>query len=245
MNRIGMTKFFAAASLLVPAAAIIIWPEQLWLLAVFTAWVVLAAGIWVHTERTEQEARMARAVAAMQQASIRTLNHHRHDWMNDLQVIFGYIRMGKTDKTIQYVEQIRERMLAESKIAKLGIPSLVQFIQSFRTVSHSLIIDVDIDGDVNLAEMPLDGELAAESIVGIINAYRFAVRPGVGDADRLVIRISRDEHKLSVSFHCEGQISELDDWKMKCKRALHNSPLKLAENGLQNANVRLQAQLGK
>ncbi|WP_308634749.1 Spo0B domain-containing protein [Paenibacillus silvisoli] len=245
MNRIGMTKSFAAASLLVPAAAVIIWPTQLWLLAVFMIWVVLAAAVWIHTERTEQNARMARAAAAMQQASIRTLNHHRHDWMNDLQVIFGYIRMGKTDKTIQYVEQIRERMVAESKIAKLGVPSLVQFIQSFRTVSHSLVIDVEIDGDVNLAELPLDGELAAESIVGIINAYRFAVRPGIGDADRLVLRITRDEDRLNVSFHCEGQIVELDDWKTKCKRALHNSPLKLAENGLQTASVRLQAQLGK
>ncbi|MBP3961395.1 Spo0B domain-containing protein [Paenibacillus lignilyticus] len=245
MNRIGMTKQFAAASLLVPAAAVFIWPAELWLLAVFTVWLVLVAAFWVLAERREQESRMARAASAMQQASIRTLNHHRHDWMNDLQVIYGYIRMGKADKTVQYVEQIRERMLTESKIAKLGIPSLVLFIQSFRTISHSLVIDVEIDGDVNLAELPLDGELAAESIVGIINAYRFAIRPGTGDAERLVIRISQDEQQLSVSFHCEGIIKEMDDWKMKCKRALDNSPLKLAENGLQSASVMLQAQLGK
>lgn len=245
MNRIGLTKRLAAASsIVVPAAAVLIWPSQLWLLAVFVLWLTLASVYWIWTERKAYESRIERSTEAVQQTAIRTLNHHRHDWMNDLQVIYGYIRMNKTDRTVQYVEQIRDRMLTESKIAKLGVPSLVLFIQSFRTLTHSLIIDWDIDGELNMADLNVDGEACAKTIMEIINAYRFAVQPGMGDAARLDIHLSENERELQVTFSCEGQVGELDAWKLKCNEALEGSPLKVAENELNSRYMRLQAQLG-
>ncbi|MFD2880227.1 Spo0B domain-containing protein [Paenibacillus rhizoplanae] len=66
----------------------------------------------------------------LQQAANRTLNHHRHDWMNDLQVLYGYIQLGKPDKSVQCVERIKERIALDSRIAKLGVPSLVFYLQS-------------------------------------------------------------------------------------------------------------------
>lgn len=243
MNRIGPTKRLAAASIAVPAAAVLIWPSQLWLLAVFVVWLTLASVYWICSERKAYESRIEMSNAAIQQTAIRTLNHHRHDWMNDLQVIYGYIRMNKTDRTVQYVEQIRDRMLTESKIAKLGIPSLVLFIQSFRTLTHSLVIDLEIDGELNLAELNVDGEACAKTIIEVINAYRFAVQPGMGDAAKLCIDMSEEEQQLVVSFSCDAAIGE-DSWRMKCKEALEGSPLQLAENELDSGYMRLQAQLG-
>jgi stage 0 sporulation protein B (sporulation initiation phosphotransferase) len=243
MNRLRTTKLYAAASILLPAAAVLIWRSELWLLAVFIAWILIAALLWVWCERKEHEWRMARSIHALQSTSIRTLNHHRHDWMNDLQVLYGYIRMNKADKTVQYVEQIRERMITESKIAKLGIPSLVTFMQSFRTMTHALQFEVGIEGELNLAELPLDSDHAAETIVEFINAYRFSAKPGIGEAAKLKVDLAQEEKALSVSFRYEGSLNDMSEWKQKCKRALEGSPLKLVDLDIKPENMVLQAQL--
>ncbi|MFC5650096.1 Spo0B domain-containing protein [Paenibacillus solisilvae] len=244
MNRLRLTKLYAAASALLPAAAVLIWQSELWLLAVFVAWIVIAALIWVWCERKEYEWRMARSIHALQSASIRTLNHHRHDWMNDLQVLYGYIRMNKADKTVQYVEQIRDRMMTESKIAKLGIPSLVTFMQSFRTLTHTLQFEVGIEGELNLSELPFDGDQAAETIVEFINAYRFSAKPSMGEAAKLTVDLAQEEKALSVSFRYEGSLNDMSEWKQKCKRALEGSPLKPVDPNISPERTVLQAQLG-
>ncbi|WP_274649981.1 Spo0B domain-containing protein [Paenibacillus humicola] len=244
MNRLRTTKYYAAASAIAPAAAVLVWRSELWLLAAFVAWVAAASAVWIWCERKEQSLRMARTVSAMQTAAIRTLGHHRHDWMNDLQVLYGYIRMQKTDKTVQCVEQIRERMTTESKIAKLGVPSLVAFLQSFRTITHSLQLDIEIADEISLSELPIDGQRAAEAVADIINAYRFGVKPEAGVPARLSVAFSRDEKTLGVAFEYEGAISDEGEWKAKCRRALKGSPFKAAQPDLQPASLSLAAPIG-
>ncbi|MBM7563765.1 Spo0B domain-containing protein [Paenibacillus sacheonensis] len=241
MNRIRM---FAAVSVILPAAAALSWPTQRWLLAVFLAWTAAAAVLWNRSLAREQARRLEVLERSLQQTAIATLNHHRHDWMNDLQIIFGYIRMGKTDKTIQCVEQIKERMTSESKIAKLGVPSLVMFLQSFRTRTNSMIIDMDIEGEVNLAELLPEKERAANAIIELIQAYRSAAASGSGDASRLLMDLSMDGKKLQLSFHFDGILQSSSDWKSNCERALQGSPLQVADADYGKGMLMLEAQLG-
>ncbi|UVI28110.1 Spo0B domain-containing protein [Paenibacillus spongiae] len=244
MNRIRNLKHYAAASVLLPAAGVLVWRSELWLLAVFVGWVAAAAAIWIWCERQEQSNRTTRMAHAMQTAAIRTLNHHRHDWMNDLQVLYGYIRMGKTDKAVQCVEQIRERMATESKIAKLGVPSLVTYIQSFRTLTNSLLLDVDIEGELNLSELPLDGERVSNAIVDMINVYRFAVKPGLGEAAKLIVEFDLDEKRLYVTFLFDGEIGDMEEWHQKWKKQVKDTPLKPLEAQQLPERLELQAELG-
>ncbi|MBW7476229.1 Spo0B domain-containing protein [Paenibacillus oenotherae] len=243
MNRFRMTKLYAAGSVILPAAAVLIWHSQLWVIAVFLAWFLAAALLWIWCDRKEQGQRLARTVHAMQTSSIATLNHHRHDWMNELQVLYGYIRMGKEDKMVVCVEQIRERMTAESRIARLGIPSLVAYLQSFRTMTHAMELDVEIEGELSLAGLPLDGEQTGEAIIDIINAYRLGTKQGAGDVAKLSVDFVLGDHSLDVTFHYDGELNDASDWKQKCKRALKGSPFKAVELE-QPANIILEAKLG-
>lgn len=102
-----------------------VWKPSLAAGAVTAIWAaaasVGAAWLVLRSEKRRQQA----IVRNMEHASIRMLNHHRHDWMNELQILYGYIQLGKLDKSVACVERIKERMALESKISKLGIPSLV------------------------------------------------------------------------------------------------------------------------
>jgi len=243
MNRWQTLRLYGAGSILLPAAALVIWQEHVWIHAVFVAWTMLAAWAWVVTDRREQAERNARTAQALQTTAIRTLNHHRHDWMNDLQVLYGYIRMNKLDKTVECVEKIRERMTAESRIAKLGIPSLVLFVQSFRTVTNAMQLHVEAADDINLAELPLDGEGAAEALIDTINAYRFAVKPTGGEAARLTVTMQRDERHLHVLLQYEGELLSSEELHDKIKQRLRKAVLRVERMDPAMKEAALRAEL--
>ncbi|WP_415841302.1 Spo0B domain-containing protein, partial [Paenibacillus alkaliterrae] len=203
MGRLTTAKYYAAATVLLPCTAVLIWPSKVWLTAVFLVWLIAAAVFWIRTERKEHAERTARTIQSLQTSAIRTLNHHRHDWMNDLQVVYGYIRLKKLDKTVEYVEKISGRMAVESQIAKLGVPSLISYIQSFRTISNTLELQVVIQGDIHLNEITADADQIAETIIHTINAYRFAAKPGYGDAAILKLELSLDQEALYAAFYYE------------------------------------------
>ncbi|ALS27004.1 histidine kinase [Paenibacillus sp. 32O-W] len=225
MIRWETAKYYAAGSVLLPAAGVLLWPSARWMNAVFAGWLLLAAAFWIFRERREQAERLERTIQAMQIASIRTLNHHRHDWMNDLQVLYGYIRLQKQDKMAECVEKIRERMAMESKIAKLGEPSLVIFLQSFRTMTHSLRLNVRIDGELNFGELPFDGAGTAAALIDVLNAYRFAVKPGSGEAAALTLALSRDDKSLIVELDVDGEVQDARELQRKLKQRLKGTPL--------------------
>ncbi|MCK9861583.1 Spo0B domain-containing protein [Paenibacillus sp. ATY16] len=225
MDRIRMARQSAAASVVLPGAAALIWPSSVWLVALFLLWTIAAAVFWIRTERKEQEQRLARTVYMLQTASVKTLNHHRHDWMNDLQVLFGYIRMNKLDKTVEYVEKIRARMTEESQIAKLGVPSLISYIQSFRTLTNAMQLQVKLDEGIYLNELEDGGKPIAEALINLINAYRFSVKTGYGDPAVLTMQLSREEEMLIVDFYYEGDLTSEQQLADKIKQQLEGASL--------------------
>ncbi|CAM4363937.1 Spo0B domain-containing protein [Paenibacillus tarimensis] len=226
MNQWRTIRLYTAGSVLLPAAAVLLWPEKLWMHGMFILWTLLATGLWVWVERREWKNSVAQNKQALQLAAIRTLNHHRHDWMNDLQVLYGYLRLNKPDKTIDCVEKIRERMTVESRIAKLGVPSLILFLQSFRTLTNAVQLEIEVTDDVNLSELPLQAEDVSAALIDIINAYRFAVKSGTGDAAHLALSIARNEEAVIISLEYDGELNDASALYDKCKQRLKKSPLK-------------------
>ncbi|MEK3882697.1 Spo0B domain-containing protein [Paenibacillus sp. PL2-23] len=243
MGRLMTAKQLAAATALLPGGAVLAWPGTMWLNAIFLVWIAAVAAFWIREERKEHQERLTRTIAAMQSSGIRTLNHHRHDWMNDLQVLFGYMRLGKLDKTIAYVERIRERMLAESAVAKLGVPSLVSFIQSFRTMSSSLQLDVEVQEELHLNELDLDSEAVAETLIHTINTYRLAAKAEAGGASVLRLVLSRDGEALYAAFYYEGELINEQHWNQNLKQQLDGAPLRLEGTEPNGSMVLLKAEM--
>jgi sensor histidine kinase regulating citrate/malate metabolism len=236
-------KHYVAATAILPSAALLIWPGVRLLVAGSLLWIAAAAIYWIRTERAAHRERLSGTIAAMQASGVRTLNHHRHDWMNDLQVLYGYIRLGKLDKTVGYVEKIRERMNAESSISKLGVPSLISYIQSFRTITNSLALEVEIEGNVNLLELGQQAESAAETLIHTINAYRMAAKPRSGEEAVLRLRLSADAGTLYAAFRYDGELVNAEHWNQKMKEQLRGAPLTKVSGEQSYNEVVLKAEL--
>ncbi|WP_020615867.1 Spo0B domain-containing protein [Paenibacillus daejeonensis] len=241
MNRLRWLKFGAAASLVVPA--VVIWTADSKIaLLLCMIWVVAAAALWIAVERKEHAERLDQTVQHMQEASIRTLNHHRHDWMNELQVLYGYIRLQKPDKTVQCVERIKDRMMMESRIAKLGEPALVLFLQSFRTASQSLQLDVVLEEEVDWTLLGSDSAPLAEVLRELVDAYRLGIQPGHGDAPRLMLEFAQYEGVVEVAMQLTGELQNVSHLEQNVKAMLADSKFRLVTLAPQMDRMVLQAE---
>lgn len=166
-------------------------------------WALAVSVLSLGVTRRNYEKELRIQERTLQQAANRALGHHRHDWMNDLQVLYGYIQLGKPDKSLQCVERIKERIALESRISKLGIPSLVFYLQSFRTFRASLELDVEVQEGLNL-EGKLSPE-AGDELTGIImqtvRAYQYSGVAEAGDTRRLALGFAQDGEDIVISFH--------------------------------------------
>ncbi|MFD1038611.1 Spo0B domain-containing protein [Virgibacillus byunsanensis] len=69
---------------------------------------------------------------------IQMLRHYRHDVLNHLQVIHGYLSMGKTEKVQSKIMQTIEYYNEERKLMSLHAPSFVLWLIQFNVVHMNI-----------------------------------------------------------------------------------------------------------
>ncbi|WJH32551.1 Spo0B domain-containing protein [Paenibacillus sp. CC-CFT747] len=110
--------------------------------------------------------------AAENNRLIKAMNEYRHDWMNDFQVLFGYIRLKKYDKLLDYMDKINADAYRESYVSKLGLPSLIVYFYSYRTDKKAMELEIEIEREIVLTKLPLDSEKAGELIRRTVELFR-------------------------------------------------------------------------
>lgn len=213
MNSWKKVSYAVVLSILIPLSIVII-TKTLISCIVLSVWIA-AAFLYVFRSMDKQlEEQRKHITHRIESAAISTLNHHRHDWMNDLQVLYGYIRLGKTDKSIQAVERIKERVTEESKISKLGISSLVFYLQSYRTSGSPIELHVEVEAGLRLDTLisPEDGEMLTGAIADTVRAYQFSNRSSWGEIRKLMIIFYQDQGDIIVRFEGEKILPESEAW---------------------------------
>lgn len=146
---------------------------------------------------------------------IRLLNHYRHDWMNEIQVLFGYVKLKKYDKLEDLMEKIRHKVQREGYIAKLGIPELTVYLLAYQAEVKEIALDVAIEREIRFNELPLDAGRVVEIVTGIMETCKLNAR-----------RFPDGEHKLGVSFvHEADRVMLAFDYEGELERTLRSSML--------------------
>ncbi|MDI6601899.1 MAG: Spo0B domain-containing protein [Thermoanaerobacteraceae bacterium] len=80
---------------------------------------------------------------------IKILRDYRHIYMNDLQVIMGYIQLGQQDRAVEYIKKISRVMDAESRIYRIK-DTLIQYvlIKGYNKARENYIVLTIEIGDV-------------------------------------------------------------------------------------------------
>jgi sensor histidine kinase regulating citrate/malate metabolism len=186
---------------------------MIWSLPILAAaGIVLVSGIagyrWMQNDRSRREAMWMRRLEVQREQSqlelLQIVSHLRHDWMNDIQVLSGYIQLKKYDKLYPYVEKIRAKMQNESNVSKLGVPSLVAYLLSLRTDITTLQLDVELEHEINLNKLPLDGEQAASVIRRTVELFKAYAQKYTDEPNTLSLELIEEEQHLLLDFAYHG-----------------------------------------
>jgi hypothetical protein len=139
---------------------------------------------------------------------LRMLAVYRHDWMNDIQVLFGYIRLQKYEKLLDYMDKINAKVHQESCVAKLGVSSLTAFYYAFRTQDQPLDLEFEFDEEIQLSQLPIRAEHVSTLIRRAVERFaECAVPDRVGEVNRLSLAFDVEDDGLLLDFVFEGEIS--------------------------------------
>ncbi|GAB6929366.1 hypothetical protein JCM10914A_33490 [Paenibacillus sp. JCM 10914] len=199
--------------------------------AVLILWSVAASvcGAWL-VQRSAKN-RQQVVIQELEQTAIQTLNHHRHDWMNELQILYGYIQLGKLDKSVACVERIKEQMATESRISKLGIPSLVFYLHSYRTLGTNLQLEVEIVDQVQLEQKvtPSAAESFTDAIIQMVRAFQLSGEATWGEARQLTLTLMEQEQELIVWVQGDGAFGDPDQLKLQIEQSIQGEGIRVEQ----------------
>lgn len=140
---------------------------------------------------------------------IQMLGHYRHDWMNELQVLFGYIRLKKYDNLPEYMDKIKTTALHDSYLCKLGNPELIVYLLNKRIEGGYCTVEVELEQEIDLRRLVLEEQAVFRLIGGIADRIGGQAEPGV-----LSIGFDEEDGELLIDFVYQG---EADGESMKRK----------------------------
>ena len=195
-----------SAVVLLLSLLFLLWAASLsWLTIGLTVFGFLGVAGFVFSGMVERKQREA----ANQRQIIELISHYRHDWLNDLQLLFGYVSLKKYDKLEGCMDKIRTKTLQESSIAKLGIPSLVAFLISFRLYYNALALVLEMDEDINLASLPLDQEKVSRLVQMTVKLIHAHAVPSLDEPNVLSVQFDLESNALLFDLIYQGGYDEI------------------------------------
>lgn len=167
------------------------------ILALICAWCIYTA------RRKEKE-------AVERERVIRLLNHQRHDWMNQLQVLFGYARLKKYDILPDYMDKIRTSAQHDSLLSKLGNPPLIVYLLEQRVSGGGCEVEVELETEVDLRKLSMDEGAVYKLIRGVMDRMIGHANPSQGEYGMVSLGFDEGESELLVDFVYQGDA----DWAM-------------------------------
>ncbi|GIP31377.1 Spo0B domain-containing protein [Paenibacillus sp. J2TS4] len=158
---------------------------------------------------------------------VQTVNHHRHDWMNDFQVLLGLLKLKKYDSMQPYMDNIRVRMHQESCMAKLGSSSLIAYLMSFRTKRRPLELEMCVEQEINLAELSVGADQVVEVLQSTVEHYCRCAEETDGEPNQLSIELGVEMEDLlldcvySGGYRVDKLREAVSELRRKCGSRAH------------------------
>lgn len=170
-----------------------------WIAGRLAAGLVSAGAVWFFVRRSikadqgQQDARL-----------LRILSIYRHDWMNHVQVLMGYIRLGKYERLTEYVDKINGKVFQESYLAKMGVPELAVYYYDFRADKRSLELEFEIEQEISMTRLPADGRRAARFIREAVELFAEQAALSNGETGALSLAFVEEEDGVLLDFVYSG-----------------------------------------
>jgi sensor histidine kinase regulating citrate/malate metabolism len=147
-------------------------------------------------EAREQLARLEKA-----EELVMILRSHRHDFLNHLSVISGFMQLKKLESAMEYIKVAANDLTAAGKVTNLAAPELAALILTKKGEAEESGIQFETNISTELAGLFIQSGELVRIVGNLIDNALYAVKKndGCGHVVRLELSESRDQFKLSVT----------------------------------------------
>jgi len=156
-------------------------------------------------EQTKVETQSA--VSPELESFLLCMSHQRHDWLNHLQVLLGYLKLQRYEFCEEYIKKVTESTNKESQVSHLGYQPLVAFLLTFNALHKEMTVEVELPDALDLRELLFeDQERIFTLITGVVEIYRSYALDNQGDPNVFVLHIQLLDECLYISTEYEGNL---------------------------------------
>ena len=191
-------------------------------------WGIVASIVWMawymwylqRSVRTEPEAEALpepveqadRPTEDQDRAFVHTVSLHRHDWINQIQLLQGYAQLEKYDKVRECIDTMKDKAAQEGTLFQLGSPKLVLYLYRLLAEQRDFRLELELQPGLRLDYQIRHAEAFAGLVVEMIEALRLGMREGAdeaGDSRSLTVEMLVENGTLNVFLEYEGAYDRL------------------------------------
>jgi stage 0 sporulation protein B (sporulation initiation phosphotransferase) len=135
------------------------------------------------------------------------LRHYRHDWLNHLQLINGYLAMGRVEKVESLINDMVIQAKNESHLSNLNMNEFAEKILTFNWEGHSFLLDFEVISETG------DWSKWEQSIISyfevIMNLLENHTKSG---EEQHAIVVINDIDKKTVEVDFQGSLRIDEEW---------------------------------
>jgi len=148
----------------------------------------------------EVELASRKVAQELTEQNLRLLRCQRHDFLNHLQVVSGYIQMGKGSKAAKYIQEINQNLRGIRVVSGLNMPEASVLLISKREEAARYDIEFNYDIRTDLSGVKIKEYDLVRILSNLIDNAIYELRK-VNDADQKIVNVIIDE--VGENLHIE------------------------------------------
>ncbi|AKF92232.1 MULTISPECIES: Spo0B domain-containing protein [Brevibacillus] len=140
---------------------------------------------------------------------LRILNQDRHDWLNHLQVLHAYLKLGRYQDGEAYLQKVTEEAHRESMIARINCSRLSAFFLTFNALNRDIIVEVEVKTQVDVTKLEMQSDSFFYLISTCIGLLQHHLHTEQVEHPHLAVTLFHSDNEVFANFDLEGQVSAL------------------------------------
>ncbi|MED0732070.1 Spo0B domain-containing protein [Aneurinibacillus aneurinilyticus] len=136
---------------------------------------------------------------------IEVMNHQRHDWLNHIQVLLGYLKLERYEMCEEYIRKITADANRDTLVFRLEYPPLVAYLLSFNALHNNVRIEVEIPAPFSLMMLE-EGPRLGDFILSVVKLYQQHALYNDGQSNTLLLTLHCEEGALQVVADFAGEL---------------------------------------
>lgn len=160
----------------------------------------------------EQEYAKEKIQNELSQNTIHLLRCHRHDFLNHLQVILGYIQLNKTKKAEAYIKNINQEVSDIRVISQIQLPEVAVLLYTKKEEAYRANIKLSFDFETDLSEITIKQTDLVRIVSNLIDNAFFELKK-LDPAIKKIVEVSFsyfDNHLVIEVFNTGSYIENAE-----------------------------------